>query len=166
MTITNDEHIQFALVEKAIDLNQLVAMVTTPDIGGICFFTGVVRGITYLEDKKLETDHLFYEAFNSMAEQMLKQVATEIYQKFPDVKHVSLLQRIGRLDIGDIAVAVACSSGHRGDGIFAAAEYGINRLKEIVPIWKKEIRSEGSKWVLGSYHPTAQDNQPKIHKTN
>ncbi len=100
-----------------------------------------------------------------MAEQMLKQVATEIYQNFPDVKHVSLLQRIGRLDIGDIAVAVACSSGHRGDGIFAAAEYGISRLKEIVPIWKKEIHSEGSVWVLGSYYPTAQDNQPNIHKT-
>jgi len=161
MISKKDNHFQFAIVEEPIDLNQLVSMVTAPDVGGICFFTGIVRGVTYLEDKRLETDHLIYETYHSMAEQKLQQVATEIYQKYPAVKHVSLMQRIGRLEIGDIAVAVACSSGHRGDGIFTAAEYGINRLKEIVPIWKKEFGSEGSEWVVGSYHPTTQDNQPQ-----
>jgi len=163
MTNTKDKHMPFAVVKEPIDLNHLVSMVITPDVGGICFFTGIVRGVTYLEDKKLETEHLFYEAYNSMAMQILQQIATEIYQKFPEVKHVSLVQRVGRLDIGDIAVAVACSSGHRGDGIFAAAEYGINRLKEIVPIWKKEFGPEGSEWVAGSFHPSTQDNQPNSH---
>lgn len=70
-----------------------------------------------------------------------------------------MLQRIGKLEIGDIAVAVACSAGHRHDGIFAAAEYGINRLKEIVPVWKQEIRHEGTEWVEGSYHPSTEDNE-------
>ena len=132
MTSTNDNHNQFAIVEEAIDLNQMVSKVTTPDVGGICFFTGIVRGVTYLEGNKLETDYLFYEAYNSMAEQMLKQVATEIYQKFPDVKQVSLVQRTGRLDIGDIAVAVACSSGHRDDGIFTAFR-SLDSRKECCP---------------------------------
>ena len=155
------EQKHLSIVNEPIDLNQIVAKVTGPDVGGICLFTGVVRGVTRLEDKNLETDHLIYEAYTLMAELKLQQIETEIHKRFPKVKHISMVQRIGRLDIGDIAVAVACSSGHRGDGIFTAAEYGINRLKEIVPIWKKEVGPDGSAWVEGSYHPTTQDNQPQ-----
>jgi molybdopterin synthase catalytic subunit len=151
---------RFAIVEEPIDLNQVVCLVTSPDIGGVCFFTGMVRGITQLEDSKLETDHLVYEAYAPMAEQKLEQIAVEIRQRFPKVKQIALVQRVGRLEIGDIAVVVACASGHRNDGVFRAAEYGINRLKEIVPVWKKETGSAGEVWVEGSYHPTPEDNHP------
>ncbi len=148
----------FSIVEEPIDLNQLTVMVTRPNIGGICIFTGVVRGITLLGEKNLITDHLVYEAYAPMAEQKLQQIAVEIKRHFPKVKQVAIVQRIGKLEIGAIAVAIACSAGHRSDDIFPAAKYGINRLKEIVPVWKQEVGTNGLEWVEGSYHPSAEDN--------
>ena len=149
----------YEITVDPIDLNQIVAQVIAPDVGGICFFTGIVRGITQCDQGDLETDHLVYEAYAPMAEQKLQQIGLEIQNRFPKVKQVALIQRIGKLEVGDIAVAVACASGHRTDGIFAAAEFGINRLKEIVPVWKQEVGTGGSVWVEGSYHPTVADNQ-------
>jgi molybdopterin synthase catalytic subunit len=149
----------FEITLDPIDLNKVVDLVTSPDAGGVCFFTGIVRGITKVEDGDLETDHLVYEAYAPMAEKKLQQIGLEIQKSFPKVKQVALIQRIGKLKVGDIAVAVACASGHRTDGIFDAAEYGINRIKEIVPVWKQEVGTEGSIWVEGSYHPVAADNQ-------
>lgn len=159
MKIPGNKRKQFAIVEEPINLNQLISMVARPNVGGVCIFTGIVRGITFHEEKNLKTDYLVYEAYAPMAEQKLQQITIDIQNRFPKVKQVAMLQRIGKLEIGDIAVAVACSAGHRHDGIFAAAEYGINRLKEIVPVWKQEIKHEGTEWVEGSYHPSTEDNE-------
>ena len=68
-----------------------------------------------------------------------------------------MVQRIGRLNVGETTVLIACASGHRNDGCFEASQYGINRLKEIVPVWKKEIGPDGSQWVEGHYLPTPDD---------
>ena len=75
------------------------------------------------------------------------------------VKGVAIVQRIGRLGVGDATTLVACAAGHRDQGAFEAARYGIDRLKEIVPVWKKEIGEDKSVWVEGSYTPTTADNR-------
>ena len=82
----------------------------------------------------------------------------EIWEKFPLVKGVAVVQRIGTLEVGESTTLVACAAGHRDQGAFEAARYGIDRLKEIVPVWKKEIGTENSVWVEGEYLPTSKDN--------
>ena len=67
------------------------------------------------------------------------------------------MQRIGHLEVGENAVIVAVSSPHRGDGCFEACAYAINRLKQIVPIWKKEVSPEGDEWIEGDYMPSTVD---------
>jgi molybdopterin synthase catalytic subunit len=79
------------------------------------------------------------------------------------VEGIAIVQRIGRLDPGTPTVLIACSAAHRDTGVFEAARYGIDRLKEIVPIWKKEVGPGGEEWVEGKYTPKAED---KISSTD
>ncbi|HRF94589.1 MAG TPA: molybdenum cofactor biosynthesis protein MoaE, partial [Aggregatilineales bacterium] len=67
---------------------------------------------------------------------------------------IAIIQRIGELAVGDNTIVIACSSAHRDNGCFEAARYGIDRLKEIVPVWKKEIGADGAVWIEGDYMPT------------
>ncbi len=146
-----------ALVTEApLDLNALIASITAPTTGAVVFFTGVVRGRTGAQ----ETTYLEYEAYREMAEAKLHQVAAEIRARWPKVEGIVLVQRIGKLAAGTPTVLVACAAPHRNDGAFEAARYGIDRLKEIVPVWKKEIGPTGQHWVHGHYHPTASDEHP------
>jgi molybdopterin synthase catalytic subunit len=73
------------------------------------------------------------------------------------VEGIAIVQRIGRLNPGTPTVLVACTAAHRDTGVFEAARYGIDRLKEIVPVWKKEVGPQGQEWVEGGYHPTQED---------
>ncbi len=68
-----------------------------------------------------------------------------------------IVQRIGRLEVGTPTISIACTAGHRDTGVFEASRYGIDRLKEIVPIWKKEIGSNGETWIEGHYQPKKGD---------
>jgi threonine synthase len=147
----------FAIAPFLPNLNTLITAISTPETGAICIFNGIVRGVTHSPTDQFQTDHLLYEAYQPMAEKMLRQIANEIRERFPKVQGIAIAQRIGKLQVGDTTVIVACSSGHRNDGCFEAAHYGINRLKEIVPVWKKEVGPEGSFWVEGHYHPTPAD---------
>lgn len=144
------------VVDHQIDLDELLASITLPTTGGICTFTGTVRGVS--EDH--ETRQLYYEAYVPMAEAKMKQIAGEIRARWPQVQGVALVQRVGRLDVGRFTTLVAVSAPHRDQGIFEAARYGIDRLKEIVPVWKKEIGPDGEAWVEGHYHPTPADATP------
>jgi molybdopterin synthase catalytic subunit len=92
-----------------------------------------------------------------MAETKMLQVADEIRERWPEVEGILIVQRIGRLAPGTPTIVIACSAAHRDTGIFEASRYGIDRLKEIVPIWKKEITPEGETWVEGEYHPQKGD---------
>ena len=74
------------------------------------------------------------------------------------VKGVAIVQRIGKLSIGETTTLVAVAAGHRDQGAFEAARYGIDRLKEIVPVWKKEVGQDQSVWIEGDYRPTETDN--------
>ena len=92
-----------------------------------------------------------------MAVEKMEQVAIEIRQKWPAVQGIVLIQRIGTLYPGTPTIAIACSAAHRDTGVFEAARYGIDRLKEIVPIWKKEVSKTEEAWVEGKYIPEKGD---------
>ena len=142
------------ITEDALDLDGLIAQITLPTTGAACLFTGMVRGITSRDDPH-ETLYLEYEAYKPMAEAKMKQVADEIRARWVTVEGIVIVQRIGRLDPGTPTVLIACTAAHRDTGVFEAARYGIDRLKEIVPVWKKEFGPQGQSWVEGGYRPQA-----------
>jgi molybdopterin synthase catalytic subunit len=114
-----------------------------PGAGGMVVFVGSVRDMS--EGKQV--DFLEYEAYEPMALQKLTEVAAEAKQRWP-VLGIAIQHRVGRLEIGDDAVVVAISCPHRAEA-FEACRYAIDRLKEVVPIWKKEHGEGGQVWVGG-----------------
>ena len=137
----------------------MVAAVTLPETGAVCLFSGMVRGETRRGDAPSQTTMLEYEAYESMALERMRQVGAEIRQRWPLVQGIAMLQRIGKLAVGQNTVLIACSSAHRDQGCFEAARYGIDRLKEIVPVWKRETGPGGSVWIEGGYRPGLRDNR-------
>jgi len=144
----------FSIAEDEIDLNDLLAKITLASTGAAAIFTGMVRGET-ARGAAYETEYLEYEAYIPMAESKMKQVAEEIREKWPVVEGIAIVQRIGKLYPKTPTVLIACTAAHRDTGVFDAARYGIDRLKEIVPIWKKEVSPNGEYWVEGNYFPKA-----------
>ncbi len=142
----------FRVTEEAIDLNSLLTAITGPTTGAAAIFTGMVRGFTSREPVH-ETVYLDYEAYVPMAEAKMQQVADEIRARWPSVEGIAIVQRVGRLYPQTPTVLIACSAAHRDTGVFEAARYGIDRLKEIVPIWKKEAGPDGEIWIEGDYVP-------------
>lgn len=147
----------FAVTNDQLDIDAITQLITRPETGAVAIFAGAVRGMTHKPGAPEVTSHLFYEAYEPMAEKMLRQVASEIRERYPKVQGIAAVQRLGHLKVGETTILVACSSGHRNDGIFEAALYGINRVKEIVPVWKKEVGPDGEVWIEGEYHPTPSD---------
>jgi molybdopterin synthase catalytic subunit len=145
----------FRLTEEALDLNALLSDLVRPQTGAACVFTGVVRGQT----GERETTRLEYEAYPPMARDKMEQVAAEIRARWPQVDGIAIVQRLGKLEPGSPTVLIACTAAHRDSGVFEAARYGIDRLKEIVPVWKKEVGPSGESWVEGKYRPGAQDRR-------
>jgi MoaE-MoaD fusion protein len=144
------------ITDAEIDLNQLLSQITLPTTGAACFFSGMVREQT-IRDNSHQTIYLEYEAYQQMAEAKMYQVAGEIRENWPSIEGIAIVQRIGRLYPGMPTVLIACSAAHRDTGVFEAARYGIDRLKEIVPVWKKEVSPDGSSWVEGDYLPNVLD---------
>ncbi|MEZ4517070.1 MAG: molybdenum cofactor biosynthesis protein MoaE [Chloroflexota bacterium] len=146
------------MTTEAIDIDAIQQRLVSPEIGAVVTFTGYVRGRTSRDGLPPETLHLEYEAYSEMAEEKMAQIAREIWRRWPLVRGVALVQRIGRLPISDVTTFVACAGAHRDQGAFEAARYGIDRLKEIVPVWKKEVGTDQSLWLEG-YRPTTEDNE-------
>lgn len=142
----------YQITNAPIDLDELVKRITLPTTGAACLFTGMVRAVTRRGGAH-ETAYLEYEAYVAMAEAKMSQVAQEIRVRWPTVEGIVLVQRIGRLAPGTPTVLIACTAAHRDTGVFEAARYGIDRLKEIVPVWKKEVSPDGEEWVEGEYQP-------------
>jgi molybdopterin synthase catalytic subunit len=142
----------FHITESEIDLNALLAEITLASTGAAAIFTGMVRGETH-RGQAHDTAYLEYEAYVPMAEAKMQQVADEIREKWPSVEGIAIVQRIGKLVPKTPTVLIACTAAHRDTGVFEAARFGIDRLKEIVPIWKKEVSSDGEFWVEGDYIP-------------
>jgi molybdopterin converting factor subunit 1 len=135
------------------DADQIIRELTLSTTGAVVTFTGAVRA----SEQEKQVAQLFYEAYTPMAEAKLKQVADEMRARFPQIEGIALIQRVGALSAGEPTVLVAVSSPHRDQGCFEAARYGIDRIKEIVPVWKKEIGPNGEQWIEGHYKPQSGD---------
>jgi molybdopterin synthase catalytic subunit len=132
---------RFEIATESLSVDDVVARLADPAIGAVGTFVGVVRG----ETGSRETEYLEYEAYPDMAEAKLRQIGEEIRERWPTVREVAIVHRIGRLEVGEIIVVIAVSSAHRKE-VFDATHYAIDRLKQIVPIWKKEVWSDGQVW--------------------
>lgn len=130
------------LTRDPIDYAALTEAVRRPHCGAVALFLGTVRDLT--GDQR--TVALDYEAYPEMAEKVLAQVEAETRERWP-VGDVALVHRLGHLDVGEVSVAVAVSCPHRAEA-FEACRFAIDRLKVIVPVWKKENWADGrTEWV-------------------
>jgi molybdopterin synthase catalytic subunit len=137
-----DDRDVYAVVERPLSPDDAAARVDDPGAGGIVIFSGVVRNETGGRPVKF----LEYEAHAAMAEAKLREIGAAIRSRWPGVKRVAMLHRIGRLEIGESSVLIAVSAAHRGDA-FEACRYAIDTLKRVVPVWKKEHFEDGEVWV-------------------
>jgi molybdopterin synthase catalytic subunit len=132
----------FKITSDEIELGDVIRAVETGDAGAIVHFLGVVRNNT----EGREVSYLEYEAYPPMAEKKMAEIAQEIHEKW-GLDRVAMIHRVGRLEIGEVSVAVAVASPHRKEA-FEACHYAMNRLKQIVPIWKREVWVDGEEeWV-------------------
>lgn len=129
------------IVTGPIDVEQVLGLVSDSRMGAVVPFLGVVREWT----KGKRTLYLEYEAYGEMAEKKLAEIESEIETRWPGSK-AAIVHRVGRLNIGEIAVVVAVASPHRADA-FEGSRYGIERIKQVVPIWKKEYWEDGTAWI-------------------
>jgi len=129
------------LTDGPIDSNALVQRVMRRSDGAYVLFEGVVRN--HHEGKAVES--IFYDAYRPMAEKEIEKIVSDVEQQFPDVA-VALLHRLGHLVVGDASIAIVAASPHRAES-FAACRMLIDRIKETVPIWKKERGPDGEEWV-------------------
>jgi len=131
----------FEITSEPFSIDDVIARLASPANGAVATFVGVVRG----ETDGRETEHLEYEAYPDMAEKQLRQIGDEIRERWPTIREVAIVHRTGRLEVGESIVVIAVSSAHRQE-VFAATHYAIDRLKQIVPIWKKEVWTDGEEW--------------------
>ncbi|MGH1363659.1 MAG: molybdenum cofactor biosynthesis protein MoaE [Calditrichia bacterium] len=129
------------ITAEPIDVNKIIAAASRDDCGGLSVFLGTVRNHSYGK----EVQRLEYEAYPAMAGKMIQRIIDEITERW-DVRAAAVSHRTGILDIGDVAVVIAVASPHRADA-FEACQYTIDRLKQIVPIWKKEVAVDGETWL-------------------
>jgi len=134
----------FALRDAPLDPREVEAAVRHAGAGAVVTFQGTVRDLTVDESGAHEVTHLAYEAYADMAEAVLRRIGDEAQARWPGVR-LAAVHRVGRLALGEVAVVIAASSPHR-PAAFEACRYVIERLKEDVPIWKKEARADGSVW--------------------
>ncbi len=133
------------ITTDVLSVDEALAAVADPGAGGTCVFIGTVRD----HSQAGEVTGLRYEAWEELAQSRLSAIAVEMFERWP-VRKIALLHRTGDLAVGEASVVVACSAPHRADA-FEACRHGIERLKEDVPIWKKEALVSGeAHWVTGS----------------
>lgn len=131
----------FKVVDSQIGLGDVLPQVEEEYGGAIVTFSGTVRRLS----RGRRIDYIEYEGYREMAEAKLRQIGEEIRQKWGETK-TAIVHRLGHLQVGEVAVVIAVSAPHRREA-FEACRYAIERLKEILPIWKKEVGEDGSTWV-------------------
>jgi molybdopterin synthase catalytic subunit len=136
-----------------LSADQVLAHVTEPGAGAVVSFIGVVRQ-THLGR---QVRYLEYEAYAEMAIARLSQIAGEMRERWPLLRRIGMIHRVGHLEVGENAVVVAVGAPHRDDGAFEAARFAIDRIKEIVPIWKHEVWTDGEEWIIGDHHPPPEE---------
>jgi len=129
------------LTDAPIDAAALARQVVRSSDGAYVLFEGIVRN--HSEGKSVES--IFYDAYRPMAEKEIGAIIDDVRARFPDVA-VACLHRLGHLDVGETSIAIACASPHRAEA-FEACRTIIDRIKQTVPIWKKERGPDGEEWV-------------------
>ena len=133
----------FEIVHDILDVRTLALQVASQSDGAIVTFSGIVRGTN--QGKKVL--FLEYEAYPEMATKMMERIGKEIQENW-GLSSVRMQHRVGRLNVGETSVVIVVAAPHRDDA-FAACQDAINRLKRLVPIWKKEVFEDGEVWVEG-----------------
>ncbi len=131
----------FGLTRDVIPTSALAESMKTPEDGAVVVFEGIVRN----NSKGRKTLYLEYEAYEPMALRKMEELVAESKSKFP-IDRIGINHRLGRMEIGETSVAIIVTSAHRR-AAFEACRYAIDRLKQIVPIWKKEFFEDGSVWA-------------------
>lgn len=131
----------FALTEGPIDINALLQQVRHPQAGATVLFLGTVRD----NNRGRHVQFLEYEAYQEMALREMERVAEEAQRRW-SILGIAMEHRLGRLEIGEVSVAIAVSAGHRKEA-FEAGRFAIDTLKQTVPIWKKEVWEGGEVWI-------------------
>ncbi|WP_160724476.1 molybdenum cofactor biosynthesis protein MoaE [Bacillus sp. USDA818B3_A] len=131
----------YEISKEPIDIQAVIDKVVQRNAGAITTFIGTVRELT----KGKKTLFLIYDAYEAMAVKKLEQIGREIEERW-EGSMTAITHRVGRLDITDVAVVIAVSTPHRADA-YEANRYAIERIKEIVPIWKKEHWEDGEEWM-------------------
>lgn len=132
-------HVQ--LLPTPLSLDRCIAAVGGAAMGGIVTFTGMVRR----QSRGTVVDHLEYEAYGAMALREMTRLCDEIEAEIAGIR-LAVEHRVGRLEVGDVAVVIAAAAPHRAEA-FAACRAMIDRLKDRVPIWKKEVGDDGAEWI-------------------
>jgi molybdopterin synthase catalytic subunit len=131
----------YEISKEPIVIQDVIDKVVQREAGAITTFIGTVREITHGK----RTLYLIYESYEPMAVKKMEQIGNEIKERWKGAE-VAITHRVGKLDITDIAVVIAVSTPHRADA-YEANRYAIERIKEIVPIWKKEHWEDGEEWI-------------------
>lgn len=132
----------YRLTTEPLSETELTAAVANPEAGGVAVFSGVVRNETGGRRVKF----LEYEAHGAMAEAKMREIGETVHARWPGVKAVAMAHRVGRLEVSEASVVIAVSAAHRAEA-FEACRFAIDRLKQSVPIWKKEHFEDGEVWV-------------------
>jgi MoaE-MoaD fusion protein len=131
------------ITRECIPTAELAASMKAPEDGAVVVFEGIVRN----NSRGRETLYLEYEGYEPMALRKMQEIRREIEDKWP-IDQLAIVHRLGRLEIGEVSVAIVVTSAHRR-AAFEACHYAIDRLKQIVPIWKKEFFADGAVWAEG-----------------
>ena len=133
----------FEITSDPLDPAPLVAAVRRDESGAVALFYGVVRN----ENMGRNVRYLEYDVYPEMAIKKMREVAEEVRAKYP-ITGIGVLHRVGRLEIGETSLLVAVSSAHRA-AAFEACHFAVDRIKQVVPIWKKEVWDDGEEWIDG-----------------
>jgi MoaE-MoaD fusion protein len=139
--VSGGEDSRFRVQRDRLDARETESLVAHPGAGAIVTFVGTVRD----HGRGQPVTHLEYEAYAPAAERMLCQIGIEIHERW-GLEHVAIAHRTGDLAVGEASVVISVAAAHR-DAAFAACRYAIERIKEIVPIWKKEHYADGAVWI-------------------
>jgi len=133
----------YRITHEPIDARAIASQLQRPEAGAICIFEGIVRN----NSKGRKTRYLVYEGYETMALSKMEEIGIFVRQAW-EIDAVGIVHRLGQLEIGETSVAIIITSAHRRAS-FDACEYAIDKLKKVVPIWKKEYFEDGEVWVEG-----------------
>lgn len=131
------------VTDEVLKPEEAIAAVESPEAGAINVFLGVVRN----NNLGRQVQYLEYDAYPSMAEKVMREIASEAKERF-ELEDVAVLHRTGRLEIGEASLLIAVSCGHRAKS-FEGGHWLVNEIKKRVPVWKKEVWSDGESWIEG-----------------